>query len=115
MSERYEDRADEFVKRVKATEIGLSTEVWLIYHCVDLYGNELAPIRTALEPSTKVDWPGNSGAAAQFAAYLHVGTICDNIDTIVRHLPECPVRLHEGPPHPVIVRDVEMEIVQPSV
>lgn len=114
MSKRFDERADEFIVRVRAAEIGPSTEVWLIYYCIDQNGNELPPIRSELEPSMKVEWPDDAAAAAQFAESLHVGIICDNINSLVRGLGDGLTRLHDGPPNPVYVRDVEIEFVQPT-
>jgi predicted nucleic acid-binding protein len=110
--------ADDFIAQVRAAEIGPSTEVWLIYHCVDGNGREVAPFRKTLLPFVKVDGPGAVGPmrrewADKFAASVFVGTICDNIDREVRHAPEGSIGISGGPAEPVAVRRMTLEIVQP--
>src|SRR5262245_23122681 len=102
--------ADEFIARVRAANVGSATEVVLIFHCVDQGGQPVPPVRTSLEPTTKVSFPGNRQAAGQFAASMHVGTIIDNVNSIVRHAPLGLTMLRDGPQVPVIIRDFSLEI-----
>jgi predicted nucleic acid-binding protein len=115
---RFHLLADDFAARVSAANVGPSTEVWLIYHCVDGGGRPVELFRETLVPAVKVDGPGTRGpgrreAAARFASSSLVDTILGNIESLVRHAPEGIIRIAAGPATPVQIRRMTLEIVQP--
>lgn len=117
MNEHFAARAAEFIERVRATSLDPSTEFVLVYHCVDQEERPVPPIKVPLEPTTKVRFEGSKDrreAAHLFAASLHRGTVEDNINSLVRDAPEGLTRLHDGPEHPVTIRDFSLEINQPD-
>jgi hypothetical protein len=100
--------ADEFEARVRAANISGTTEVTLVYRCVNEQGQELPPVRTSLVPTTKVEGLGPDGPA--FAAAIHRDTILGNIDSLVRHAPKGLVRLRDAPQIPLRIIGFDLEI-----
>jgi hypothetical protein len=100
--------ADEFEARVCATPLSGTTEVTLIYRCVDEEGHDLPPVRTSIVPQTKVGGTGATGPA--FAVAVHRDTILGNIDSLVRHAPDGLIRLRDAPQIPVRIVGFDLEI-----
>jgi len=114
MDERFAALADEFVTRVRAANIGPSTEVVLLYELSDVGGNPVPAVRVLLEPTTTVSWPGNPEAARRFAIAVHLDSIIGNINSLVRNASTDPIMLRGGPSIPVVVRGLSLEINQPE-
>src|SRR5947209_6268337 len=119
MTGQFAARAEEFIARVRAAPLDAATEFVLVYHCVDAAGQPLPPVRVHLEPTTKVEWQGDSAFARRFAAMLHRETIVRNIDSLVRDLPEGPIVLRGSASDreadiEATVGDVSLEILQPD-
>jgi uncharacterized protein (DUF433 family) len=114
VNEHFVARADEFIARLRAAPLDAATEVVLVYHCVDQDGHPLPPIRTSLEPTTTVQWPGDPESARKFAASIHLDTIIGNVNALVRNAPEGPIRLRDGPEFAVTVRDFSLEVLGPG-
>jgi hypothetical protein len=100
--------ADEREARVRAVPITGTTEVTLVYQCVDQEGKELPPVRTSLVPQTTLSGFGTSGPA--FAAAIHRDTILGNIDSLVRHAPVGLIMLRDAPRNPVRIVGFELVI-----
>ena len=87
--------ADEFEARLRTTNLSGTTEVTLVYRCVDEEGRDLPPVRASLVPQTKVGGFGVAGPA--FATDSHRDTILGNIESLVRHAPNGLIRLRDVP------------------
>ena len=114
MTHRFDARADEFIAMVNSCGIAPATEVMLLLHCTDLSGNPLDPIRMDVAPLTTVKMPSDPGFAREFAMQQHMDAIIGNIISLVRTIPDTPFQHPDGPPVPVIVRDVSLDIVHPQ-
>ncbi len=90
------------------TKLTGTTEVTLIYRCVDEQGGELPPVRDSLVPRTTVRRFGGAGQA--FAAASHLDSIVGNINSSVRHAPEGLTRLRGAPQVPLRIVGFELEI-----
>jgi hypothetical protein len=113
MTSRFSQLADEFIARVRSTKITPQTDVVLVYHLVDEQRKELPPFRDSITPRTTVRWPGKPEKAPALAEQLHLDTICQNIDSLVRAAPEGYFLLRGAPQIPVAVRDFDLEIIDP--
>jgi uncharacterized protein (DUF433 family) len=119
MSKRFAARAEEFIAKVQAASLDPGTEVVLVYDCVDASGQPLPHVRVHLEPTTTVDWPGDSVLARRFAAALNRDTVIGSINSLVANLPEGPILLpgkasDNEMPMEARVQDVSLEIVRPD-
>jgi hypothetical protein len=100
--------ADEFETRVRKTKLTGTTEVTLVYRCVDEQGCELPPVRLSLVPQTTVR--GFGGAGQAFAAASHLDSILGNINSLVRHAPKGLTMLKGAPQVPLRIVGCELEI-----
>ncbi|HYT87944.1 MAG TPA: hypothetical protein VEL76_04435 [Gemmataceae bacterium] len=100
--------ADTFDARVRAANISGTTEVTLVYRCVDKEGRDLPPVRTSIVPQTQVAGFGTAGPA--FAASIHRDTILGNIDSLVRHAPSGVIMLRDAPRIPLRIVGFDLEI-----
>ena len=100
--------ADTFKARVRAANISGTTEVTLVYRCVDKEGRELPPVRTSIEPQTHV--AGFGAAGPTFAATSHRDTILGNINSLVRHAPSGLIMLRDAPQIPLRIVGFDLEI-----
>jgi uncharacterized protein (DUF433 family) len=114
MTQRFAQRADEFIARIRAAPLDSATEFVLTYYCTDQAGNPLPPIHVSLTPTTQVNWPGNLEAARRFAAALLRDGIVGNINSLVRAAPEGPILLRERPEEAVTIQDFTLDIIQPD-
>jgi hypothetical protein len=108
VNSQFASLADTFEARVRAANVSGTTEVALIYRCVDKGGRDLPPVRTSIIPKTKVAGFGAAGPA--FAANLHRDTILRNIDSLVRHAPSGLIRLRDAPQIPLRIVGFDLEI-----
>jgi hypothetical protein len=76
--------ADEFIARVQAATLTPTTEVDVVYYCVDERGNDIPPFRMSMVPLTRVSVEGDPAFAAELASTLNIGSIIDNINALVR-------------------------------
>jgi hypothetical protein len=100
--------AAEFEARVRTANISGTTEVTLVYRCVDAEGREVPPVRVSIVPLTKMT--GSGPAGPRFAAAVHRDTILGNINSLVRHAPAGLVMLHDGPQIPLRIVGFELTI-----
>jgi hypothetical protein len=100
--------ADKFEARVRDANMSGTTEVTLVYRCVDEEGRDLPPIRTSIVPETKVSGFGVTGPA--FAAAIHRDTILGNINSLVRHAPTGLIMLRDAPQIPLRIVGFDLEI-----
>ncbi|HEY7426217.1 MAG TPA: hypothetical protein VH682_18445 [Gemmataceae bacterium] len=105
---QFAARADEFEARVRDANISGTTEVTLVYRCVDEQGRDLPPVRISIVPQTKVGGFGATGPA--FAATIHRDTILGNINSLVRHAPTGLTLLRDAPQIPLRIVGFDLEI-----
>jgi hypothetical protein len=79
MTDRFEVKADEFKRRIRAARLTPTSDVVLITHFEDSKGNRLPPRLDSLVASTKV----KGLRAAQLAAAVHLESIIGNINALV--------------------------------
>lgn len=108
VSPHFAALADEFKARVRDANISATTEVTLVYRCVDEAGRELPPVRTSIVPQTKVG--GFGPTESEFAADIHRDTILGNIDSLVRHAPTGLIMLRDAPKIPLRIVGFDLEI-----
>jgi hypothetical protein len=80
----FSQLADEFIAKVGAANITPTTEVNLVYYCMDQGGNPIPPFRMSITPATTVKGAGNQALANSFALMFHVDAIIGNINSLVR-------------------------------
>jgi hypothetical protein len=80
----FQKKADEFIAAVKAAKITGSTDVDVVYYCIDDRGNPIPPFRMSLVPNTRVTWPGNPEGAKSMVEKMHIETIIGNINSLIR-------------------------------
>jgi hypothetical protein len=100
--------ADEFETRVRGAHLSATTEVTLVYQCVDEEGRDLPPLRVPIVPQTAVSGFGANGPT--FAASVHLEAILGNINSLVRHAPTGLVNLKDAPQVPLQIVGFELEI-----
>src|SRR4051812_35671576 len=100
MAKQFAALADLFESRVRATALTGTTEVTLVYRCVDERGREQPPFRVSLVPLTTVRGL-DPGTGKTFATAMHLDSILQNINSSVRHAPEGFVMLKGAPQTPV--------------
>jgi hypothetical protein len=106
----FGELADRFIEQLRSVKLAGTTEVTIIYQCVDQQGNALPPIRTSITPRTTVRFPGDSVGARVFAAAMHMDTLVGNINSLVRNAPTGYVSFPEHPGIAIQIRGVELEI-----
>jgi hypothetical protein len=92
INERFAARADEFEKRVRAAELTPTTEVNLVYYCVDEQGVELPPFRASVVGRTAFGAPEEE-AGRSLAAAIQLQSIIKKIDAKVRRAPDGSIRM----------------------
>jgi len=111
MNEPFGHLADEFIERIRASKITATTEVFLVYQCVDQAGNPLPPFRDPITPKTTVRFPGDPEGAKALATTMHIQTIIDNINSLVRSAdPDELVMLRGAPQIPMRIVGFELEV-----
>jgi hypothetical protein len=105
---KFASLADAFDARVRAANISGTTEVTLVYRCVDEEGRDLPPVRTSIVPQTQVAGFGAAGTA--FATTIHRDTILGNIDSLVRHAPSGLSMLRDAPQISLRIVGFDLEI-----
>lgn len=114
MTQRFAQRADEFIARIRAAPLDSATEFVLTYHCTDQAGNPIPPIRVSLTPTAQVTWPGNPEFARRFVAGLLQDAVIGNINSLVRAAPEGPILLRDAAKEAVTIRDFTLDIIHPD-
>jgi hypothetical protein len=76
--------AEEFIAEVQSHTLTSTTEVNVVYHCVDEFGRMLTPFRMSMVAMTKVTAPGDPEFAREFALVMHRDSIIQNINSLVR-------------------------------
>jgi hypothetical protein len=110
---KFKKLCDDFVARVQSTNIVAETQVVLVYHCVGVDGNEIPDVRIDIDTPAKVTIPGNPERAREWALSLFRDTIMGNIRSLVLYVGDTPFMVRDGPPYPIVVRDMSLEIIQP--
>ncbi|HUY33367.1 MAG TPA: hypothetical protein VMV69_11520 [Pirellulales bacterium] len=106
----FSHRADEFIARIESVPLTASTEVVLVYHCLDERGVQVPPIREPLAPLVSVRMPGVREAGKRFAATVYRETIIDNINSLVRGAPNGMNKIPNAPQVLLRIMDFELEI-----
>lgn len=112
MGKRFEHLVDPFTARVKAADIGPSTEVALVLHWADEQGQDLPASRESLVPKVSVTRPGHEEAARRLAANLLLATILENLKRCILDAPDGSIPSRKWPT-PIVIRDITLEITQP--
>jgi hypothetical protein len=99
--------ADEFEARVRTANLTGTTEVTLIYQCVDQEGNEVS-VPQSIVATTQLK--GFGEAAEPVAAKLHRDAILANINSLVRHAPQDWITLRDGEKNPLRIVGFNLEI-----
>ncbi len=110
----FSHRADEFIARIESVPLTASTEVVLVYRCLDERGGQVPPIRESLTPLVSVRVPGVREALSRFTATAVYRTaIIDNINSLVREAPNGMTMIHGAPQVPLRIMDFALEISDP--
>jgi Domain of unknown function (DUF4365) len=109
----FQKKADEFIAAVKAAKITWSTDVDVVYYCIDERGDPIPPFRMSLVPNTRVSWPGNPQGAKCMVEKMHIDTVIGNINSLIR--PGTPERFsvpEDAPRIPMTLERIELEIAE---
>ena len=108
MGKKFEYLVDEFIKKIRSTNIDSSTEITLTIHWVDIDGNEVYAEPKSMLPLVKVFGPEDATQAFALACFVSEG-----INNVKRHILDTP----DGPitrkahPYPVYLGDITLEII----
>lgn len=108
MSGKFERLADEFEARIKAAKIDGSTYVTLLFRGTDQAGREVGPLRMPIETYLTVQG-ATPGSLDRFAADFYLGTIVDNMRSMVLRAQQGPAQAIDWP-SPIFVSDIDLEI-----
>ena len=105
----FSEQADKFSEVVNAAELTSTSEVILVYHCRDVHGSILDPIRVPLTPTITISGMQATAALREVALEMLRGTIIQNIDSLVRHAPTGTTMINGGPRVPMTIDYFEIE------
>ena len=114
LEQSFGEYADRFIEQLSTTELTGSTEVSILYRCVDRQGREVPPIRESVTPTTRVRFPGDKEWRREFAARAHLDSIIGNINSLVRNAPTGFVSFPKYTNGPVQIRGFDLEIERPE-
>ena len=89
--------ADEFIERLRNTEINAATDVSIVYRYEDQHGNGVNSNRSSITPQTTIRLPGDVEGAKRLASAAHLNSLIGNINSIVRNAPSGFLSFPENP------------------
>jgi hypothetical protein len=110
MNERFAQRADEFIARIRRKGLGPGTELTLVYDCVDVNGQPVEALRVPIEASVRVDASQGRAQAEADAEAAALQAVVATIEAEVRRAPNYPVLIKGGYSFSVLIRDFALEI-----
>ena len=114
LKQSFGEYADRFIEQLSTAELTGSTEVSILYRCVDRQGREVPPMRESVTPTTMVRFPGEQERSREFAARTHLVTIIGNINSLVRNAPTGFVSFPKYTDGPVQICGFDLDIEQPE-